>query len=142
MDKKDKIKVVGHLKGTRGFEMGLNDGHTLITDTSVENGGQNLGPSPKQLLLSSLIGCIGIDVTMILEKKKIQLEDLDIEAEAVKTDTMPQEYENIHLTFKARAEGLKKEVLEDIVALSKEKYCGVSAMLEKVTPITYEVIIL
>lgn len=137
----DKVKLVGKLKGSRGFQMDLN-GHNLITDTTKDKGGQNLGPTPKQLLLSGLIGCMGIDVTMILEKKRIEIEDLDIEVEAEVTDTMPSVYENIHMTFKFKGRDLDKETLEKLVKLSEEKYCGVSAMLEKHTPITFEVIVL
>lgn len=136
----DRVKISGHLKGSRGFEMDL-DGHKLITDTAISNGGDNAGPSPKQLLLAGLIGCVGIDVTMILEKQKVELEDLIIEVEADHTDGMPRVYENIHLTFRFKGENLEKEKLEKVVDLSKEKYCGVSAMLEKATPISYEVVI-
>ena len=137
----EKVKLVGNLKGSRGFEMDL-DGHTLITDAGVSNGGNNFGPTPKQLLLAGLIGCVGIDVTMILEKKKIEIEDLQIEVDADNTDTMPKVYENIHLTFKFKGKDLDMKALDRVVLISKEKYCGVSAMLEKHTPITYEIVIL
>lgn len=139
--KMDKVKLVGNLKGARGFQMDLN-GHTLITDTIEINGGANQGPTPKQLLLAGLIGCVGIDVTMILEKMKIKIDDLQISVEADNTEDMPKVYENIHLTFKFTGDDLKMKDLERIVSLSKEKYCGVSAMLEKHTPISYEIIIL
>lgn len=134
----DKVKIVGHLKGARGFKMDL-DGHTLITDTPEERGGANAGPTPKQLLLAGLIGCMGIDVTMILDKKRIEIEDLKIEVEADNTDTTPRVYENIHLTFRFKGENLEEDQLEKVVALSKEKYCGVSAMLEKAAKITYSI---
>lgn len=136
-----KIKRVGHLKGSRGFEIDL-DGHTLITDAPESKGGDNAGPSPKQLLLAGLIGCIGIDVTAIGEKKKLDIEDIQIEVEADVTDTMPSVYENIHLTFKFKGKELNLNTLEKMVKLSKEKYCGVSVMLENHTPVTYEVVII
>ena len=137
----EKVKLVGNLRGKRGFEMDLN-GHTLITDARREDGGEDLGPSPKQLLLAGLIGCVGIDVRLILEKKRIEIEDLQIEVEADNTDTMPKVYENIHINFKFKGQNLDKEELVKVAALAKEKYCGVSAMLEKHTPITYSVLIL
>lgn len=137
----EKIKRVGHLKGSRGFEIDL-DGHTLITDAPVSMGGDNAGPSPKQLLLASLIGCIGIDITSIGEKKKLDIEDIQIEAQADVTDTQPALYENIHLTFKFKGKDLDVETLEKMIKLSEEKYCGVSAMLEKHTSITYEAVII
>ena len=134
----EKIKRVAHLKGSRGFEMDLG-GHNLITDAPKELGGDDAGPSPKQLLLAGLIGCIGIDITSIGEKKKLDIEDIQIEVEADVTDTQPSVYENIHLTFKFKGNNLKVETLEKMIALAEEKYCGVSVMLAKHTPITFDV---
>ncbi|MEW8974075.1 MAG: OsmC family protein [Tissierellaceae bacterium] len=135
-----KAKVEGKLRGNMGFEMDLN-GHKLITDGAEEIGGNDLGPRPKQLLLAGLIGCTGIDVMSILDKMKVQVEDVKIEAEADITDGTPSVYENIHLTYRFKGKDLPEDKLKRAVQLSEEKYCGVSAMLEKVTPITYEIVI-
>ncbi len=135
-----KTKVHGSLTGNTGFKMVLN-GHTLITDASEEIGGNNLGPPPKQLLLAGLIGCTGIDVMSILKKMKVDIEDCSIEVEANNTQEHPKVYENIHLTYRFKGKDLPLEKIEKAVALSQDKYCGVSAMLKKATPVTYEIVI-
>ena len=135
-----KTKLQSSLKGNMGFEMNL-DGHNFITDASEEIGGNDLGPRPKQLLLAGLIGCTGIDVMSILKKMRIELEDLKIDIEADNTEEHPKVYENIHLVYTFIGKNLPRENIEKAVSLSQEKYCGVSAMLEKATPITYEIII-
>ncbi len=135
-----KAKVDAKLVGNMGFEMNLN-GHKLITDGAEEIGGNNLGPRPKQLLLSGLIGCTGIDVMLILDKMKVEVEDVKIAAEADITEGTPSVYENIHLTYRFKGKNLPEDKINRAVELSQTKYCGVSAMLEKVTPITYEIII-
>ncbi len=135
----NKKKISAKLKGNMGFEMDL-DGHTLITDASGKIGGNNLGPRPKQLLLSGLIGCTGIDIMSILRKMKVELEDFNIEVEADNTEEHPKVYENIHLTFKFKGKNLPKKQIEKAVSLSQEKYCGVSAMLKKATPVTYDIV--
>ena len=135
-----KTKIYGNLKGNMGFEMDL-DGHKLITDAAEEIGGNNLGPRPKQLLLAGLIGCTGIDVMSILQKMKVEVEDCGIEVEADHTEEHPRVYENIHLTYRFKGKDLPRKNLEKAVSLSQEKYCGVSAMLQKVTSVTYEIII-
>jgi putative redox protein len=135
-----KTKVQGYLTGNMGFEMNL-DGHTLITDASEEIGGNNLGPRPKQLLLAGLIGCTGIDVMSILKKMKVDIEDCSIEVEADNTQEHPKVYENIHITYRFKGKDLPLDKIQKAVDLSQDKYCGVSAMLKKATPITYEIVI-
>ncbi len=135
-----KTIVDSKLVGNMAFEMELN-GHKLITDASEEIGGNNLGPRPKQLLLSGLIGCTGIDVMSMLNKMKVEVEDVSIQASADNTGGTPSVYENIHLVYRFKGKDLPKDKINRAVELSKTKYCGVSAMLEKVTSITYEVII-
>ncbi|NLY08597.1 MAG: OsmC family protein [Tissierellia bacterium] len=138
----DQVKVTGHLIGNMGFSMVLDGHHTLITDASEAIGGNDQGPRPKQLLLSGLIGCTGIDIMSILKTMRITIEDLTIDAITTHTDEHPKVYENIHLIFKFKGdESVPIERLKRAVQLSQEKYCGVSAMLAKATPITYEVIL-
>lgn len=136
----DLVKVVGKSKGNLAFEMDLN-GHTLITDATVENGGDNLGPSPKILLLAGLIGCTGIDVKSILKKMKVEYDDLNIEVETHHTDEHPRVYQDIHMIYRFKGKNLPLDNITKAVKLSQEKYCGVSAMLEKATPITFEIIL-
>ncbi|MCR2044126.1 OsmC family protein [Anaerosalibacter massiliensis] len=135
----NKKKINAKLKGNMAFEMNL-DGHTFITDASKDIGGNDFGPRPKQLLLAGLIGCTGIDIMSILRKMKVELDDFNIEVETNNTEEHPKVYENIHLTFKFKGKDLPRKKIERAVYLSQEKYCGVTAMLEKATPVTYNII--
>lgn len=136
----DKTYISAKLKDNMAFEMNLN-GHNFITDASEEVGGSNLGPRPKQLLLAGLIGCTGMDVMSILRKMKVELDDLNIKVSADNTNEHPKVYENIHLTYVFKGEDLPEDKINRAVSLSQERYCGVSAMLKKVTAVTYEIII-
>lgn len=133
-------KLSGKLKGNMAFEMDLN-GHKLITDGAQEIGGQNLGYRPKALLLAGLIGCTGIDVMMITKKMQIEFEDVNIEVETDTTEEDPKVYKYIKMFYKFKGKNLPFDKVKRAVDLSMEKYCGVSAMLSKAAPITYEVII-
>lgn len=133
-------KLNGKLKGNMAFEMDIN-GHKLITDASAEIGGQDLGYRPKALLLAGLIGCSGIDVMMILNKMKVEVEDVNIEVEADTVDEDPKVYKYIKLIYRVKGKNLPLDKIQRAVDLSMEKYCGVSAMLSKAVPITYEVIL-
>lgn len=133
-------KLNAKLKGNMAFEMKLN-GHTIITDASEEIGGNDLGPRPKALLLAGLIGCTGIDIMSILNKMKVELDDVNVEVEAESTEEHPKVYKNIHLVFRFKGKNLPLDKITKAVKLSQEKYCGVTAMLEKAAPITYEIVL-
>lgn len=133
-------KIEAGLTGNMAFEMDL-DGHRLVTDAGAEDGGDDLGYRPKKLLLAGLIGCTGIDVASMVKKMKINLESMNITAEADSSEEHPKVYTRIHLTYRFKGKNLPKEKLERAVTLSQEKYCGVSAMLQKAAPVTYDIIL-
>lgn len=134
----DKTNVQATLKGKMAFDVNIN-GFNVKTDAPVENGGEGYGPSPKALLIAGVIGCSGIDIMIILEKMRIKIDDLNVEAEAETRDEDPKIYNYIKLIYKFKGKDLPHDKLERAVKLSMEKYCGVVAMLEKTVPITYEI---
>lgn len=133
-------KVKADLVGKMAFQMEL-DGHTLIMDAAKEVGGEELGPRPKALLLSALIGCTGLDVVYTLNKMKVELDGFSIEVEADESEEHPIVYTKIHLIYIFKGSNLPEDKITRAVTLSQEKYCGVSAMLEKAAPISYEIVI-
>jgi putative redox protein len=137
-DNMAKTNISASLRGNMAFEMEIN-GHKLITDATVENGGNNLGPSPKALLLAGLIGCSGIDVMTITNKMRLEIEDVNVDIEAEAREEDPKIYNYIKVVYKFKGKDLSYDKLERAVKLSMEKYCGVAAMLEKAVPITYEI---
>jgi putative redox protein len=102
------------------------DGKSITID-----GDRKEGMSPKALLLSGLAGCSGIDVVEILLKQKVVFSDLNIEVEAEQTDEHPRVFKEIHITYKIRTDAANEEKVKKAIALSLDKYCGVSAMLKK-----------
>ncbi|MDD3751398.1 MAG: OsmC family protein [Tissierellia bacterium] len=135
-----KSNVSGKLKEHMAFEIDI-DGHTIITDASVEDGGSNLGPSPKALLLAGLIGCSGIDIMSIIKKMKLELDDVNVDVEAEIREEAPNIYNYIKIVYKFKGKNIPYNKVERAVRLSMEKYCGVAAMLENAVPITYEVVV-
>jgi putative redox protein len=116
-------------------------GHDIALDAPHASGGQDSGASPKGLLLSGLGGCTGIDVVSILEKMRVRLDGFEVEASAELTEEHPKVFQNIHLRYTFRGKELDREKLEKAVILSMDRYCGVSAMLAKAAPITWEIVI-
>ena len=125
--------------GKMEFETEIN-GHHLILDTTETNGGENKGPIPKPLILSSLAGCTGIDVVSLLNKMHVSYSDFNITVEADLGDEHPKMYTEIRLTYFIKTD--ERDKMEKAVQLSLEKYCGVSAMLRKVCPIIHKIVFL
>jgi putative redox protein len=114
------------------------DKHTVRIDTGGELGDDS-GPSPKKLLLASLAGCTGMDVVSLLKKMRVTINGFEIYIEADLTEEHPKVYSEIRLVYRFFGTDLNKEKVEKSVRLSQEKYCGVSAMLRKNSPINYRI---
>ena len=112
------------------------DKHSIEIDGSVEH-----GMSPKALLLSGLAGCSGIDVVDILTKMKIKFTDFTVDVEADQTTEHPRVFKDIHIAYKMKADKNDEEKIRKAIDLSLDKYCGVSAMLKKNSPIHYKLVL-
>jgi len=122
------------------FEASVN-GHLIVMDADISAGGHDQGPRPKILLLAGLGGCTGMDVISILAKMKVVPEKFWMEIEADLTDEHPKVYNQIKITYFFKGSNLPLDKLEKAVNLSKEKYCGVSAMLSSTAEMHTEIVI-
>jgi len=112
-------------------------GATIVIDGPAELGGENAGLRPMETLLSALAGCSAMDVLHIMKKQRQNLERLEVEVDAQRADAVPAVFTKIHLRFKGYG-SLDIEKLQKAVALSIEKYCSVSKMLQPTVEITAE----
>jgi putative redox protein len=108
--------------------------HSIVMDTAAEK----TANTPMELVLLALCGCTASDVVGILRKKREPFTGLEVRAEAERADAHPAVYTSIHLTYLVRGH-VSQKAMADAVRLSKEKYCSVSAMLEKTAKITYTI---
>jgi putative redox protein len=115
------------------FDGSASSGHTIVVD-----GDKAAGNSPMELILIALCGCTGYDVVSILEKKREPFTSLEVRAQGERAADPPSVYTEIRLTYRVAGKVSRKSV-EDAVRLSKEKYCSVSAMLEKTANITTQI---
>jgi putative redox protein len=96
------------------------------------------GASPMEYVLMALCGCTSVDVVSILKKKREPLTSLTVSAVAEQATEAPRVFTHIHLTYQIGGK-VSPKAAEDAVALSKNKYCSVSKMLEKAATIDYEI---
>jgi putative redox protein len=108
--------------------------HSIVMDA----GSERTANSPMELVLLALCGCTASDVVGILRKKREKFTALEVRAKAERAEGYPAVFTAIHLTYVVRGQ-VSEKAMEDAVRLSKEKYCSVSAMLEKTAKITYTI---
>jgi putative redox protein len=122
-----------HTTWLKEQEFQCRQGHSSI---SID-GNQQSGFSPKALLLAGLAGCSGIDIVEILQKMRVKFSALEIDTETTQTNTHPRVFKDIYLVFKIKTGKENRDKVIKAIELSLEKYCGVSAMLRKHSPIHY-----
>ena len=117
----------------------VNRGHHSEFDVSLEQGGSDSAPTPKEVLLNAMCACSAMDVVTIAKKMRLELSSFHMEAFADKTRTIPSYFASVHMKYFLEGSELEKEKVIKLVALSMTKYCGVSYMVSKASPITYDI---
>ena len=133
-----------YLKQVKGISFaGKTDSNHWITVDGPENfGGSDAGIRPKELLLLSLAGCTASDVVSILQKKRVKLDDFEINISAEMTEEHPKVFTKIDLEYVFYGDNIAEKDVERAIELSQTTYCGVTAMLEKALEInhTYKIV--
>jgi putative redox protein len=60
--------------------------HFLIADTSAENGGDDLGPDPHELLDAALASCTALTLTLYARRKGMKLAKVEVEVDHDESD--------------------------------------------------------
>ena len=121
------------------FEFSDSNGNSMIMDSSVDLEGQNRGMTPMQVLLGSLMGCMSIDIILVLKKQKISPKNYKVEAITKKREGVPTPYEKIHFVVSID-EYIDRKRIHRAISLSLEKYCSVRACLKDDINITFEIV--
>ena len=121
------------------FEFSDSNGNSMIMDSSADLEGQNKGMTPMQVLLGSLMGCMSIDIILVLKKQKISPKNYKVEAITKKREGVPTPYEKIHFVVSID-EDIDRKRIHRAISLSLEKYCSVRACLKDDIDITFEIV--
>lgn len=129
---KVKAKLIDKLQ----FSAAADSNHAIVVDAGKKLSYDH-GIRPKELVLVGLATCTGMDVVSILKKMKIKFDDFLVEAEADSTEEHPKVFKNIHLKYIIQGKEIDEQKFIKAIELSQNRYCGVSAMLEKACKIDY-----
>ena len=123
--------------GKMGFNCVSGSGHEVICDASAAHGGDDSGARPMEFLLFALSSCTGMDVAMILKKRKRDLQGLEIKVHGQRAPIHPHVYEAITLEYIVTGSDLTDDDIRWAIDLSLDKYCSVAGMLKKVCKLNY-----
>ncbi len=118
----------------------LVNGHTIVMDAPERVGGEDNGPIPKPFVLTALSGCTGMDIVALLRKQEKEVDNLNIIVNGELSKQAPIEYVAMHVIYDFKGPEANRAAALEAVTLSQEKYCGVSHMLKKALPITWQVL--
>lgn len=106
--------------------------HSVVLSTPAEG----VGMKPSELLLVAVGSCTAVDVVNILEKKRFQLNNLEIVVSGEQDSDPPWTFRKIHIHYKLQGAELTDKAVEQAIQLSEEKYCSVSATVRATAEIT------
>lgn len=117
----------------------VQQGQIIHLDSAAD--GLARGVSPKQLLLTALAGCTGMDVASLLPKLRVPFTSFTMRVEGALTDEHPKVYSDITVVYDVGTTEQYRPLVERAVNLSVERYCGVSAMLAATAQIRHTIVL-
>lgn len=121
------------------FELQNERGHKVYLDSRAEFGGNDLAPSPMELLLMGVAGCSAIDIISILKKQRQNITNYyaEVEGERIQIEEA-KPFKKITVTIYLEGD-IDEEKAQKAAQLSFEKYCSVSKTLESTATIDYQI---
>jgi putative redox protein len=118
------------------------NGYSIPLDTTVATGGHQAGISPMELMLTSVGGCMAMDVISILRKKQQQITGMEVQVTGTRADEHPKVYTDIRLHFLITGHQVDPKAVDRSIELSSTKYCAAVATLSHTAAMhyTYELI--
>ncbi|HPI18878.1 MAG TPA: OsmC family protein [Candidatus Kapabacteria bacterium] len=111
---------------------GINDlGLETMFDTHIPEGGENLAPTPMEIMLESLGACSMMDIAAIIRKKRKQITNLEANIIAERAEQHPKVFTKVYVKYRLTSPDAEIKDLERAVELSQTTYCSVSAMFQR-----------
>ncbi len=112
--------------------------HWLTMDADEEHDGSDAGARPMELLLVGLGGCTGIDVNTLLNKMRVDYDDLKLDISAEREEDHPKVFTEIKLTYRIYGDDLPEDKVAKAVRLTQERYCSATHSLKNPAEVSYE----
>ncbi len=115
------------------FLGGSPSGHAVTFDSDRES---NEAPGPMEMVLLALGACTATDMVIILEKKRQNLQSLEVLCSGERAAEPPTVWVKLEVVFRLRGK-IDDNAVTQAMELTREKYCSVAAMLRKTAEISW-----
>ncbi|HNX49103.1 MAG TPA: OsmC family protein [Thermoanaerobaculaceae bacterium] len=116
------------------FEARSGSGHILLVDSSSRP--EHQGPSPMEIVLVGVAGCMSMDVISILQKMQQPVTGLQVHIAGQRNQNHPKYFTAVELRFEVRGRGVARERVERAIELSRTTYCSAIGSLRPDCQIT------
>jgi putative redox protein len=131
-----KAKVVWQRGLT--FTGTADSGFTLPLGASSRIGGDDDGFRPMELVATGLAGCTAMDTISILQKKRQDVTEFEVNVNAQRAKQHPRVFTHIKIEYLITGHAVDERAVLRAIQLSAERYCPVQGMLSQVVPIELE----
>lgn len=118
--------TVHHIKGLRFVAESPTQQRVMIDNEKHAR----TGMSPMELLLSATATCAAMDVTNMIGKRKLDIEQYRVEIVGERPDAVPAPFTRMRVKHVFNVPGLDRRAAERFVNLATEKYCSVGLSLK------------
>lgn len=118
------MKISTKWQGDIQFESsGETSGHTVNMDAKKEVGGGGSAPTPMEMVLHGVAGCMGIDMCVIMRHHMDKVTKLELELDGTRAETEPKRFTDVEILVKVEGD-VKRKTVQRAVDLSVDKYCS------------------
>jgi putative redox protein len=87
------------------------------------------------MVLLGLAGCMGMDTIYVLQKKRLEVDAVDVTVIGEQPDDYPKPFTNVKISFTVSGKNLTEKAVERAISLSRDKYCVVGQTLANVVDV-------
>lgn len=123
------------------WHTGLNFTGNADSGFELKLGAENEGFRPMELFAIGLIGCTGMDVISILQKKRQEITDFEVKVHLDRAEEHPKVFTAGKIEYLVSGRNVDEAAVVRSIELSANRYCPAQAMFDKVFPIelTYSI---
>ena len=109
------------------FSGNLDSGYPI----EMKNTSDEEGASPMSILLTGVAGCTAMDVLSIVQKKRQQVDNMEVEIVGLRADSVPMVYTDVDITYRLYGQNIDPVAVERAIELSQTKYCSASIIFHR-----------
>ncbi len=110
--------------------------HAVTVDYPLQADATTLGMRPLEMLLSSLAGCVGGAMAMLLHRMQEPVTGLEVEVRGLRRDEHPTVFTELNVEVVVTGRGVDPEAVSRSLEQCEVRVAPVWAMLKAGTPIT------